>query len=560
MSENNLNNMNYGNQSEDELREQEVRAQEAVAREDGFVTGEEVVVEDLDIEQNTYEAAENTNHVADTGYNQSEASAVDYNTTQAAYNSSYDTAYENNTTANSAGISNSIHNATHSNYGGYNYTGYSNYNTANQAYSQEPEQSYEDSDEEAIYYQEEPRKKPSVLARILGISAAGLLFGTVAGGTMFGINHFANSVSGTKPVVESGLAETTATKKVELKEATDGIINPVTQSAAVPDVSHIAESFMPSVVAIQGTASVEAYSFFGGSYDAPSSGSGIIIGENDTELLIVTNNHVVAGTKDLNVLFIDDKKVPASLKGNDEDNDIAIIAVKLEDIEAETREKISIATMGDSEAVKVGQGVVAIGNALGYGQSVTVGYISALNRSVSTRDSSIENLLQTDAAINPGNSGGALINMAGELIGINTAKYASTEVEGMGYAIPITKVKDIIAELSNRGTKVAEEKQGYLGIQGKNIDASVASAYDMPRGVYIYKIVEGGAADNSELQERDIITKLNAQTVKTMEELKEALEYHSSGETVNLTIQRLEDNEYKEMLVEVTLSDHSSLQ
>ena len=219
--------------------------------------------------------------------------------------------------------------------------------------------------------------------------------------------------------------------------------------------------------------------------------------------------------------------------------------------------------MGDSDELKVGQGVVAIGNALGYGQSVTVGYVSAVDREVTTKDSSIKNLLQTDAAINPGNSGGALLNMSGEVIGINTAKYASTEVEGMGYAIPISKVKDIIADLSSKETrsdKVDEAKQGYLGIQGKNIGEEVAEAYDMPRGVYVYKIVENSSAANSDLREKDIITKIDAQSVKSMEDLKDILSYYKSGEKIKLTVQRLNDSTYEEKEIEITLSDRSALQ
>jgi len=277
----------------------------------------------------------------------------------------------------------------------------------------------------------------------------------------------------------------------------------------------------------------------------------------------VTNNHVVEDTKDLSVVFIDNEEVKAAIKGRDSDNDIAIIAVKLADIKPETIEKIAVAQMGDSDELKVGQGVVAIGNALGYGQSVTVGYVSAVDREVTTKDSSIKNLLQTDAAINPGNSGGALLNMSGEVIGINTAKYASTEVEGMGYAIPISKVKDIIADLSSKETrsdKVDEAKQGYLGIQGKNIGEEVAEAYDMPRGVYVYKIVENSSAANSDLREKDIITKIDAQSVKSMEDLKDILSYYQSGEKIKLTVQRLNDSTYEEKEIEITLSDRSALQ
>ena len=408
-------------------------------------------------------------------------------------------------------------------------------------------------------------KKGSAFKRIVGISAAALLFGTVAGGTMFGVNNLATNLMKTEEESTALSKKAPEVSSVELKEASKAVTTANNSSPTVADVSPIAESAMPSVVAIKGTTSVEAYSWFGEgqTYDTPSSGSGIIIGKNDTELLVVTNNHVVEDTKDLSVVFIDNEEVKASVKGRDSDNDIAIMAVKLEDIKPETLEKIAVAHMGDSDELKVGQGVVAIGNALGYGQSVTVGYVSAIDREVTTKDSSIKNLLQTDAAINPGNSGGALLNMNGEVIGINTAKYASTEVEGMGYAIPISKVKDIIAELSSKETrsdKVDEAKQGYLGIQGKNIGEDVAKAYDMPRGIYVYKIVENSSAANSDLREKDIITKVDSQPVKNMEELKELLSYYQSGEKVKLTVQRLKDSEYEEKEIEITLSDRSALQ
>ena len=425
--------------------------------------------------------------------------------------------------------------------------------------------SYKRQNEAAKQETVKSRKKGSIFKRIVGISAAALLFGTIAGGTMFGVNNLATSLMETEEESTELSKKVPEVSSVELKEASTAVTTANNSSSALADVSPIAESAMPSVVAIKGTTSVETYSWFGEgqTYDTPSSGSGIIIGKNDTELLVVTNNHVVEDTKDLSVVFIDNEEVKASVKGRDSENDIAIIAVKLEDIKSETLEKIAVARMGDSDELKVGQGVVAIGNALGYGQSVTVGYVSAIDREVTTKDSSIKNLLQTDAAINPGNSGGALLNMSGEVIGINTAKYASTEVEGMGYAIPISKVKDIISELSSKETrsdKVDENSQGYLGIQGKNIGEDVAEAYDMPRGIYVYKIVENSLAADSDLREKDIITKVDSQSVKNMEELKDILSYYKSGEKVKLTVQRLKDSEYEEKEIEITLSDRSALQ
>lgn len=279
------------------------------------------------------------------------------------------------------------------------------------------------------------------------------------------------------------------------------------------------------------------------------------MGRNDDELLIVTNNHVVADSKELTVTFIDETSINAAIKGTDSTNDLAVIAVPVSEISSETMAQIKVATLGDSDELKVGQGVIAIGNALGYGQSVTVGYVSAKDREVRTQEETIQNLLQTDAAINPGNSGGALLNMQGEVIGINSAKYSSTEVEGMGYAIPVSKVQDIINDLMNRKTRVEieEDKQGYLGIQGTNIDDMAAAAYGMPRGVYVYKIVDGGAAAASDLREKDIITKFDGQSIRSMADLQKMLTYYEGDSTVDLTVQSLENGEYVERTVQITL-------
>ena len=279
------------------------------------------------------------------------------------------------------------------------------------------------------------------------------------------------------------------------------------------------------------------------------------MGESDTELLIVTNNHVVEGASSLSVTFNDNQSAEANVKGTDSENDLAVIAVPLNQIDDSTKSKIAVATLGDSDNLKVGQGVIAIGNALGYGQSVTVGYVSALDREVTTEDGTTRNLLQTDAAINPGNSGGALLNMQGEVVGINSAKYSSTEVEGMGYAIPISKVQDIIDTLMTRKTRVqvAEDQQGYMGIQGTDIDSNASTLYGMPQGIYVYKIMEDGAAASSTLQEKDIITKFDGQSVRSMSELQEMLTYYAGGDTVELTVERLENGQYVEQTVEITL-------
>jgi len=401
-------------------------------------------------------------------------------------------------------------------------------------------------------------RKPSVAGKIAGITAAAVLFGTVAGGTMFGVNTAAEYLTGKnlKTAAETEGSFPIGTVETQPDAAVNAGGSPVVR-VVQNDVSAIVEQAMPSVVAINNTMLYQQQTWFGQSqtYEVPSSGSGIIVGQNDEEMLIVTNNHVVKDSKQLSVTFIDNSQVNAAIKGTDSESDLAVIAVQIKDIPAEAMGQIKVAAMGDSEALKVGQGVIAIGNALGYGQSVTVGYISALDREIKAENATIRNLLQTDAAINPGNSGGALLNMKGEVIGINAAKYSSTEVEGMGYAIPISKVQEIIGSLMNMKTRVtvAEKSQGYLGIQGQNIDESASAMYDMPRGVYVFKIVEGGAAADSDLREKDIITKFDGQTIRTMSELKDMLTYYQGGSTVTLTVQSLENGEYIERAVDVTL-------
>lgn len=402
------------------------------------------------------------------------------------------------------------------------------------------------------------------------IVLSAVLFGTVAGTVMTGVqiassgmvSQFFAIVSSDEKLPEQG--------EELLPEPFPGGNVPgiLPEAPAVPapatDVSQVVGEAMPAVVAVASTAVYQMPDFgfgwfFGGgsqSYEVPSSGSGIIIGENDTELLIVTNNHVVQDTVSLKITFVDDAAVDAVIKGTDTDTDLAVISVPLDQIPQETKEKIAVARLGDSDGLKVGQGVIAIGNALGYGQSVTVGYVSALNREIKTSDGNTRVLLQTDAAINPGNSGGALLNMKGEVIGINAAKYSSTEVEGIGYAIPVSSVQDILDELMNRKTRseVAEEKRGYLGIQGTTVDEDVAAAFGMPKGVYVYKILKDGAAADSQLREKDIITKLDGMTVKSMQELQKFLKGYETGETIELLVQRQEDGQYKEIQIPVTLT------
>lgn len=386
--------------------------------------------------------------------------------------------------------------------------------------------------------------------RIAALVMSGILFGCVAGGTMVGVNALSNRL----------LPGETAQETIgQVSQETQADAGTKTQVSIGNDVSSIVEKAMPSVVAINNKMiyTQDNWLFGQQQYEVPSSGSGIIAGQNDTELLIITNNHVVEDSEELSVTFIDNQSVKAAVKGTDSDSDLAVIAVQLSDIPEETRKQIKAADLGDSDSLKLGQGVVAIGNALGQGQSVTVGYVSALNKKITINDVE-RTLLQVDAAINPGNSGGALLNMNGEVIGINAAKYSDTSVEGIGYAIPISQAKDIISDLM---TKVAvdENEQGYLGIQLQNIDSQMAQAYGMPEGIYVYKIVAGGAASRSDLRERDIITKFDGEKVKNGDDLKKMLTYYKAGSTVTMTVQSLENGKYVERNVQITLGSKSDM-
>lgn len=326
-------------------------------------------------------------------------------------------------------------------------------------------------------------------------------------------------------------------------------------STVKSDVADVTASVMPSVVSIVNLSVQEVQNFFFGGttqYESQSSGSGIIIGQNDTELLLVTNNHVIAGSKTLTVTFNDGKSHEAQIKGTDSDLDLAILSVPLSGIEKSTMEVIKVATLGDSDALRVGEPTIAIGNALGYGQSVTAGIVSALNCTLENYEGK---LIQTDAAINPGNSGGALLNANGEVIGINTMKVSDQQVEGMGYSIPISDVVDVLNELMNKETrtKVPESARGALGIKGITVAADMSQYYNMPEGVYVSEIIEGGGADKAELPVNSIITKIDGNSVDSMEELQEELQYYKVGDTVELTIQVQDRSGYVKEKVKVTL-------
>ena len=408
-------------------------------------------------------------------------------------------------------------------------------------------------------------KKKKVWTKVVALS----LVGGILAGTAFGV---ANNLSAI--ILRSSIpVETT---KVTLSQSE----SEYKENSAI---SQIAKECMPSIVAITNRGESDVLTFFGTyTQESTSSGSGIIIGKNDVELLIVTNYHVVANSKELSVVFSpveeqlevqnggsvnieNNKLIPkAVVKGYNSDKDLAVIAVPLKDIPAEIFSEIKIATIGDSSALKPGDNVVAIGNALGYGQSVTTGIISAVNRKITMESSNGASLvtnsfIQTDAAINPGNSGGALLNMAGELIGINSVKIASNGVEGMGYAIPISDVSGIIDELMIKQTRsvVDEDKQGFLGISGQDVTASVAQSFGMPEGVFVASVMENLAADKAGIKKGNIITEIDGYAVKSISQLQERLTYYKKGETIKVKIQVQAENGYKEKTVEVKLSSRA---
>ena len=408
-----------------------------------------------------------------------------------------------------------------------------------------------------------PNAKMVKFAKKVGaIALSAVLFGGVAAGSYQGVN----ALFGTSTQTEA--QATTSTKSSLLKTTSS------TTSKGTMDVTDIVKSAMPSIVSITSKSVQEVENYFGmfggrnsiQQQEVESAGSGIIIGKNDSELLIATNNHVIDGAETVSVSFVDNETYEATIKGTDSDKDLAVVAVPLSSISSDTMSKISVATIGDSSKLEVGEQVVAIGNALGYGQSVTTGIVSATNRTLDSEDSSEASydgisLIQTDAAINPGNSGGALLNMNGEVIGINSAKLASTEVEGMGYAISMNDAYDTIEELMNETTrtKVADSQKSSIGIAGITVDSNINAAYGIPAGVYVASVTPGSGAEAAGIRKGDVITKFDGKAVSTIQELKEKLQYYAAGEAVSITVQSPgEGGIYTEKELTITLSSAQS--
>lgn len=375
----------------------------------------------------------------------------------------------------------------------------------------------------------------------LKICAGAVVFGLIAGVAFQGVQY-----GFSKAGVQSSGNQLATTKTVSSSSGSSG-----------SGLSEVTENVMPSIVSITGIFQTTSQSWYGQqSSESEGVGSGIIIGKEDGKLLIVTNNHVVEDAKSLSVGFVDDETASAAIRGTDSDADLAVIEVKLSDLKDSTKEKIAVITMGDSDDLKTGEQAIAIGNALGYGQSVTGGYISALNREVQLTDKTMT-LIQTDAAINPGNSGGALLNSKGELIGINTVKYADEDVEGMGYAIPINTAKPIINELIENGS-VSEDEQAYLGISGQTVDSSMAAQFNMPTGVYVQQVMSNSPAKSAGMSAGDIITEFNGSKVSTMDGLQDKISNIKAGTKVKIVVQRQsQSGSYESKTLTVTLGKKS---
>ncbi len=441
-----------------------------------------------------------------------------------------------------------------SNYGGatYSYTG----NSIIQDYSRDS-RSYENNQTYTVppVIDVKPKKKRRFLGAIK-LTASAVAFGLIAG-VVFQAYYMVAGPG--KDALNSN--NDSKIQIAEVNKDTDKNTIKTSSSSSeqvVTDVSDVVANVIPSIVAINSTMAVSQYDFFGREYaqESQGSGSGIIIGQSGSQLLIVTNNHVIQGATSIEIVFSDETKASAVVKGAEPNADLAVLSVDMKSLSQETASAIKVATLGNSDDMVPGEMVIAIGNALGYGQSVTVGYVSAVNREVTIENQKMT-LLQTDAAINPGNSGGALINTAGEVIGINSVKFASAEVEGMGYAIPISDAVPMINELMNREI-VSVEEQGFLGINtssAQEVTDIYAKRFNMPIGIYVNDVVEDSPAAKAGLMQGDIITGLDGSKIETIEDLKNALSYKKAGQTVELKVQVLEGGSYTEKVLEVTLGE-----
>ncbi|MDF2589723.1 MAG: peptidase and chymotrypsin/Hap [Anaerocolumna sp.] len=402
----------------------------------------------------------------------------------------------------------------------------------------------------------EKKNKHKGLRNFTKLVAGSLVFGAIAGASFQGYTYLTKDNQKPTNSIEQNIDETDtidSENNLSNTELEDGVVAVETsQGNVTSDVSSVVENVMPSIVAINSVVTNVSSDFFGREYseDVAGSGSGIIIGQNDTEILIATNNHVIANAKSVEIVFADNTKATAMVKGAAANSDLAVVSVNINDLSDDTISQIKIATLGDSNSLKLGEMAIAIGNALGYGQSITVGYVSALDREV-TIDGITLKVLQTDAAINPGNSGGALLNAKGEVIGINSVKYVDDSVESIGYAIPISDAIPIINQLMNR-TTLAENEKAYLGIKGKDVTDAYAQGFGMPIGVYVGDISKGSPAEKAGIVVGDIIVSINDIAIETMADLQEVLSYTKAGTTGNVVVKSLTDGQYVEKTINVT--------
>lgn len=388
------------------------------------------------------------------------------------------------------------------------------------------------------------------MKKMVKLVAGAAAFGIIAGTTFQGVNYSTSYLLGVKQ-------ETTSTStSSEAKLTTTSVVNNISSTSG--DVTTVSEQVLPSIVAIDITATITNMTPFGQqSQESTGSGSGIIIAEKDDKMYIATNNHVVSDAESVTIKFNDGTTASATVKGTDSTHDLAVVEVDMNKLTDDTKNNVKIATIGNSDETKVGEQAIAIGNALGYGTSVTVGYISAKDREIDAEDSGSVKLLQTDAAINPGNSGGALVNSAGEVIGINSSKFASEEIEGMGFAIPMATAEPILNQLMNQET-ISKDEQAYLGVTGRDITSEYASAYGMPEGIYIVEVSDGSPAAKAGLKQGYIITGINGTEVTSMEALQEKLSHIRSGEKGTLTLKVSSNGEYKEVTKEITFGKKQS--
>lgn len=487
-----------------------------------------------------------------------------YSSTQSgagsAYNSAQTNGSYNNTQYTAGGAQSGADNAYSNIYGSS--SGQAGWNTSSDAKQQKKEERAR---------KRAARKENAGTSTNFGIKLAkcasiALVFGLVAGTAFEGSSYVAGNLLGTNESETSVSVSGGNDQNVQKTEGSTATTAPLTASSTSTGdgVSAIVEECMPSIVAITNMSLVQYQNWFGQvqTQEVPSAGSGIIVSEDEDSLYIATNNHVVESATTLTIRFCDDKTAAAEIKGTDASTDLAVVRVKKADVDKDTLDAIKIATLGDSEKVKVGSQAIAIGNALGYGQSVTAGYISALEREVTTQDettgkSYTNKLIQTDAAINPGNSGGALLNSSGEVIGINSSKYNDTAVEGMGFAIPTSTAKPIIDDLITKSV-VSDDKAAYLGIHPEDVTAAIAEAYNMPEGVFVKEVFRGTAAEQYGLRTGDIITKIDGREVKSGEALVNRLSYYEAGTEVEITLQRAAQSGYEEVTVSVVLGKKDS--